>query len=317
MKKTLILIIGIIFLSACEKKPKDTTTQINDLHIHIITFKSHPVLDAVVNATKKSLINKYHIPKNNIKVFNPNGRLDEVRTYVRTLNSRNTDLIISVSTPTSQVVLSERHPNIPVLFSFVSDVKALKLKNYKNVTGISNVLDYKQGFKLLKTIFPNISKIGVLYNPSERNSNYSFLEIQKVAKNQKPIIDVIARQFTKSNEISLSAASIGKVDAFYVGGDNTLVSKLALLLKESNSKNIPVFASDEGSVKNGALAAYSIDYKKFGLATAEMAYNILKKGNTKNEQIILYKKGECIANYKTLLKFNLMDKIPKSCKIIK
>ena len=125
----------------------NSNVNINEVNIKIITFVPHNVLDAVVDSTRNALINKFHISKDNISVFNPNGKLDEVRTYVRSLNSSNTNLVISISTPTTQVVLSELHPNIPLLFSFVSNVDVLKLSEKNNVTGISNVLDYLKVYR--------------------------------------------------------------------------------------------------------------------------------------------------------------------------
>lgn len=292
----------------------NSNVNINEVNIKIITFVPHNVLDAVVDSTRNALINKFHISKDNISVFNPNGKLDEVRTYVRSLNSSNTNLVISISTPTTQVVLSELHPNIPLLFSFVSNVDVLKLSEKNNVTGISNVLDYPKGFELLNKIIPNISKLGVVYNPSEQNSYYSFTQIEKVAKLQDPIINVVARQFTKTDEISVTASTISDVNAFYVGGDNSLVKNIKLLLNVAEQRHIPVFASDEGSVKNGAIASYSINYSKFGEATASLAIKVLQNKKANKDDIIMYKEGDCVVNIEVLKKLNLESGVPGNCR---
>lgn len=302
-----ILFLIFIFISCTERKDnKSIEVNYQSVKVKIITFVSHEVLDAVVNSTRNSLITDYNIPQNNIEVFNPNGNLDEIRAYVRTLNSRNTDVIISVSTPASQAVLSTRHPSIPLVFSFVSDTSSLSLSHYPNVTGISNVLNYEKGFELLKKLLPNLSRICVVYNPTEPNSNYSYNQIVENAKKQTPPVNVVTRQFSNDNEISITASTITNVDAFYVGGDNKLVKNIKLLLNVANNKNIPVFASDEGSVLAGAIAAYSIDYSKFGNETAKLTINVLSNRSAKNIDVIMYSDGKNIIN-KTALNIFKID----------
>lgn len=315
MKKIILLLVLFGFIVGCnnDKKIKEERKldikkelNVNKIKIKIITFVPHKVLDAVVNSTKKSLIEKYNISKENIQVFNPNGNIDEIRTFVRTLNKNNTDLIISVSTPTTQAVLSSRHPSIPLVFSFVSDTASLNLSNFKNVTGISNVLNYAKGFELLKDILPNLSKICVVYNPSEPNSNYSYNQIVKYAKRQKPPVNVVARQFSKPDEISIVSSTVSDIDAFYVGGDNKLVNNIKLLLNTADLKRIPVFASDEGSVKEGAIGAYSIDYKKFGIKTSDLVIDVLNNNKSCNGiKIIMYDKGNRNINKSALKKLNI------------
>lgn len=309
MKTYLILILFSLFLIiGCKDKQEIKPIgefDVSNAKVKIITFVPHEVLDAVVKSSLNSLVNNYNLSKNNIEVFNPNGNLDEIRAYVRTLNAKNTDLIISVSTPATQAVLSARHPSIPLVFSFVSDTAALNLSKYENVTGISNVLNYEKGFDLLKSILPQIKKICVVYNPSEPNSYYSYKQIVLNAKNQSPPIEVISRQFTKDNEIPVVASTVSNVDAFYVGGDNKLVKSLNLLLNVADNKNIPVFASDEGSVKAGAIAAYSINYNDFGNETAKLSLEVLNKKSSTGIKMIMYKEGKNVINVTSLNKLKI------------
>lgn len=306
--KRLILISTLmtLVLIGCQNgKKNNATLDTTKVKVKIITFVSHEVLDAVVNSTKKSLIEDFNIPKDNIVIFNPNGNADEIRTYIRTLNSQNTDLIISVSTPATQAVLSSRHPSIPLLFSFVSDTSYLNLSSYKNVTGICNVLNYKKGFELLKQILPNTKSVCVVFNPSEPNSNYSYNKIIENAKLQMPPIKVITRQFTKSEEIGTTASTVNDIDVFYVGGDNKLVQNINQLLDVANNKKIPVFASDEGSVKSGAIAAYSIDYNDFGSETSKLAIDILKNKSCIGIKTVMYEKGRSVINKQSFINLQL------------
>ena len=72
-----------------------------------------------------------------------------------------------------------------------------------------------------------------------------------------------------------------------------------------NNRRIPVFASDEGSVRNGAVAAYSIDYSAFGEKTAELALEVLRQGNADKIPSIKYIDGRCVINTGALKKMGL------------
>ncbi|MCE5327883.1 MAG: ABC transporter substrate-binding protein [Planctomycetaceae bacterium] len=284
----------------------DTTKAPPPSEVHIVTFKSHEVLNSILNSTIESLVKSGEVTKENVHVYNPEGKLVELQAYVRTLNSRSTSLIIAVSTPATQATLSARHPNIPVVYSFVSNPAVLNTQNNeKNLTGIANVLDYAKGFELLKKILPTVKTVGVIYNPSEANSAFSFSQIAAEAKRQSPSVDIVAREFSKPEEISSVTATLPKVDAIFVGGDNTLVQNITLLLQVAETRRIPVFASDEGSVRRGAMAAYSIDYDAFGRKTAEIAIDVLHKKQADGVAPYSYTEGRRVVNSEALKKLGI------------
>jgi putative ABC transport system substrate-binding protein len=293
----LILAIAIIVTSCggggknkkVEKKP------FNEIKVKIITFISHEVMDEIAYSTKNYLVDSMHFNKLNVEIFNPNGKKDEIAAYVKALNSNNTDVIISISTPATLSVIANRHPSIPVVYSFVSDTTALNLAKEKNICGISNILDYKKGFELFKKVLPEAKTIGVIYNPNEPNSIYSFNEICKAAEMQSPKIKVVSGQFTTNEEISVVASSLNNVDAYYVGGDNKLVANFDALLSVAKIKKKAVFASDEGSVKKGAIAAYSIDYKIFGTETAKLTLERLDS-TASFRKFVMYSVGREVRN---------------------
>ncbi len=286
--------------------------------IHIVTYKSHEVLNSIVQATIDSLVSSGKVRRDEIEVYNPEGNLGELQSYIRTLNRRSTRLIISVSTPASQAVLAARHPSIPLVYSFVSNPTALNTAATEdNFTGIANVLDYAKGFELLRQLMPAVKRIGVIYNPSEANSAFSYSQILAEAKKQSPPIDVVSKEFSKAEEINSSMATIPKVDVMYVGGDNALVQNITLLLQQAEMRKIPVFASDEGSVQKGAIGAFSIDYTDFGRKTADLALEVIEKNASTGIKPIQYTDGRCVVNSNALSLFNIKFDIKNSGCVVK
>ena len=69
---------------------------------------------------------------------------------------------------------------------------------------------------------------------------------------------------------------IGKVDAFYIITDNTVVSALESVISVANDNKIPMMVGEFDSVKRGGLAAYGFEYYDIGYEAGQMAVKILK-----------------------------------------
>ena len=98
------------------------------------------------------------------------------------------DVIVAVSTPGTQAIQRATR-EIPVVFLAVSDpvssgiVPSLSRPG-GNITGVSNFLPATTGklLELLRTIAPNISRVGVLYNPSNEGKVIELGELQTAAQ---------------------------------------------------------------------------------------------------------------------------------------
>ena len=71
---------------------------------------------------------------------------------------------------------------------------------------------------------------------------------------------------------------VGKVDAFYIITDNTVVSAMESVISVANDHQLPLMAGEVDSVERGALAAYGFDFYDIGYQAGEMAVDILVNG---------------------------------------
>ncbi|MFC1919168.1 ABC transporter substrate-binding protein [Chloroflexota bacterium] len=72
---------------------------------------------------------------------------------------------------------------------------------------------------------------------------------------------------------------VGRVDAIWVGTDNTVVAAFEALVGVCEDNDIPLFASDTDSVPRGAIAALGMDYYQVGISCGEIAARILNGEN--------------------------------------
>ncbi|MDQ2632499.1 MAG: ABC transporter substrate-binding protein, partial [Pseudomonadota bacterium] len=170
--------------------------------------------------------------------------------------------------------------DIPVVFTAVSDPLGAQLvkdmqKPGGNVTGLSDMSPVAAHVDLIKEILPQVKTIGYLYNSGEANS-VSLLAALKAAA-EPAGITVVESAATKTAEVQGAArALVGRVDAFYVPTDNTIVSALEAAVAVAEEAKLPLFTADTDSVNRGSIAALGFNYYDVGKQTGEVVVRILK-----------------------------------------
>lgn len=266
----LVFTVGAMHLEAKKLKA---------LKVGFTAIVEHPALDAVrqgaIDALKKDGFDK----QVNFVFESAQGNPTIAVQIAKKFAGMNLDLIVPISTPSAQAVISNIK-NKPVVFSAVTDpVKAGIVSSLEKpggmVTGVSDLAPMSAHMQLLKDFMPGIKKVGVLYNPGEVNSVVTLNTMKEVAPQFG--IQIVEAAAPKSSDVLAAAQSlIGKVDAIYIPTDNTVVSALESVISVGIKTRTPVFSGDTSSVERGAIAAVGFDYYDVGLQTGKIASKILQ-----------------------------------------
>lgn len=251
--------------------------------VAITAIIEHPSLNAVKDGAIEELARQGFKEGENLEVLfeNAQGQQSIAVQIARQFVGKKPDVIIPIATPSAQAILSVTN-SIPVVFSAVTDPVAAKLvqslqadpKN-KNVTGVSDMLPVESQIELIREVVPNVSKIGIIFNPGEPNSVVAVKEFKEAAG--KVGIEIVEAPATKSSEVQSAARSlIGKADAMYTPTDNTVVATLESVVLVAQSAKIPFFSADTDSVTRGSIAAIGFSYHDLGVETGKSAARILK-----------------------------------------
>ena len=144
----------------------------------------------------------------------------------------------------------------------------------KGVTGVSDLIPVEKQLDLIKAILPEATKIGILYNTSEPNSESQIATYNGAADGYG--FEIITSGVTAANEISIAAGRLAaEVDCIVNLTDNLIVDNLPVVLNAADEAGIPVFGSEEEQVKNGCLASEGLDYVALGKQTGAMAARVL------------------------------------------
>lgn len=198
------------------------------------------------------------------------------------LISQKVDLI--ATNPTlSTITAIQKTKTIPV-FMMVSprpDIAGLTDKEGHaplNLFGTYETLDYiDTAMMLVKSVLPSAKRIGTIYNQSEPQSVDALRRIENTC--QALGFELEKLPVNNSNETQLVVASLlnKKIDVFFALPDNTVFSSMEIIVKSCDDAHVPVFTSEEGLVKRGAVAAFGADMYQWGYQTGQQAAVALKK----------------------------------------
>jgi putative ABC transport system substrate-binding protein len=144
----------------------------------------------------------------------------------------------------------------------------------ENVTGISD-LPPMQSLRDYLLQVSDGGKIGIVYCSNEDNSEFQVRIMEKYLDDAGTEYE----EFTFHGKDDLEAVldkACKACGTLYLPNDNMLADNMDTVKRISLKEGTRVFASDESMCKNGALAAYSVDYYELGKRTADIAYETLE-----------------------------------------
>lgn len=227
------------------------------------------------------------------------------------------DLVYAITTPTAQAAKNQI-TDVPIVIASVTDPQGAGLVGIENVTGTSGAAPINENLELMKELFPNAKKIGIIYNSSEQNS-VSEVNNLKILANEKGF-EVIDKAVTNGSELVSAINIVAKqVDIFYAIQDNTVASYFQTLLETLNKEKVPVFGtnniySDTGGFVSQGTTDYGIGYR-----AGEIAVDILKNGKKPADipiETVKDLKIEINKENMELLGIKLSDKMKEKVKFV-
>lgn len=272
MKKivTLALVLMMVAMTACAS----ATT------VGICQLVQHVALDEATKGFKDALAEK--MPDVVFDEKNASGDAVNCATIVNTFVSDGVDLIMCNATPALQAAVAATG-DIPILGTSVTEYGvALGIDGFTGVTGMnvsgtSDLAPLDQQAAMLKELFPDAAKVGLVYCSAEANSLY---QVQVVGEELAKLgYETSEYAFTDSNDVaSVAALAAQNSDVIYIPTDNTAATYTETIANEIIPAGVPAIVGEEGLCKGCGVATLTISYYDIGYATGLMAYEILANG---------------------------------------
>lgn len=300
LSKLSFLLFGLLLLlAACGGDDSETTTndtannsagetaqteEAKTFKIGTTQIVEHPSLDAAKEGFKKAIedagIQAEFVDKS------ANGDNSANMTIAQQLVSENVDLIFANSTPSAQAAKGAT-ADIPVIFTSVTDAVGAELIDSMEAPGanVTGTIDLHpetmpKTMAFLKEL--GVKNVGMVYNAGEQNSVAQIAVAKELAA--KEGITIVEASASASSEVRTAAESlVGKIEAFYIITDNTVVNSLESVIDVANTNKLPLIVGELDSVARGGLAAYGFNYYDIGYEAGQMAVQILLEGKSPSE----------------------------------
>lgn len=298
--KLSFLLFGLLLLlAACGTDDSETSTndtannsagetaktdETKTFKIGTTQIVEHPSLDAAKEGFKKAIedagIQAEYVDKS------ANGDNSANMTIAQQLVSENVDLIFANSTPSAQAAKGAT-ADIPVIFTSVTDAVGAELIDSMEAPGanVTGTIDLHpetmpKTMAFLKEL--GVENVGMVYNAGEQNSVAQIAAAKELAA--KEGITIVEASASTSAEVKQATESLlGKVEAYYIITDNTVVNALESVIDVANANKLPLIVGELDSVARGGLAAYGFNYYDIGYEAGQMAAQILLEGKSPSE----------------------------------
>ncbi|MGN0161775.1 MAG: ABC transporter substrate-binding protein [Lachnospiraceae bacterium] len=258
----------------------ETTNGAKDSYVvGICQLVQHPALDAATQGFVAAVAEELG-DKVEFKESNAQGDSNTCATIINGFVSDNVDLILANATPALQAAQAGTN-EIPILGTSVTEYGvALGIEGFTgtvggNVSGTSDLAPLDGQADMVKELFPDAKKVGLVYCSAEANSQYQVDTIKAYLEKLGYTCTMYA--FSDSNDLSsVATKAASESDVIYVPTDNTVASNAEILNNICLPAGIPVVAGEEGICAGCGVATLSIDYYDLGVATGKMAVKILK-----------------------------------------
>ena len=292
-----VAVMGIFFLS-----PFFGPTRAEKVYrIGEVMIIQHPDLQSDSDGFKKAMEEEGFIEGKNVKFIRLNavGDMSLAATIAQRFVSEKVDLIHSISTPVSQAcIAAAKGTDIPIVFSTcTAPVKAELVSTWEaprpeNVTGVSDMADIRVQMETIKEIYPDLKRLGVIYNAGEVNSVQQINELKGILP-QVGINKLVEASCSTTAEVYTAAKSlIGRVDAIWNPTDNTTTSGLEAVIGVCEENKIPLFGSTGAMVGRGCIAARGANYSWIGWKAGKFGASILKGEKRPSEIPVVKCSGE-------------------------
>jgi putative ABC transport system substrate-binding protein len=280
-----LLLTGLVFYS-CRPATKNPVPVIG----FVDYFEDATIAPARTGFTDALRKNGFSEDKKNviIEYRNAQGSIPTLTQIVNYFVSEKVDLLATCTT-LSTITAAQKTKTIPIFMMVSPTVKLMGLQgadgeNQYNLFGAVEDLNYiDTSFSIVpKLVRPRAGKlvVGMIYNQSEPQSVDVKLRIESLAK--KLNITLIALPLNSSADAQLVTESLlsKNIDVFFANPDNTVFSAFETILKSCDQHNVPIFTSEAGLVKRGAVAAFGADIYQWGCQAGEQAAQFLKQHST-------------------------------------
>lgn len=260
--------------------------QTERIPIAILQHSSNPLLDETRAGVMAGLAERGWRPGDNLSVtvLNPEGDLTTGNLMASKLAGGDYRVVVTLSTVMLQAMANaNRGARTVQIFGGVTSpvdagvgIHALdSLDKPPQLTGVGTAQPVEELFREMKRLQPQLSRVGVVWNPAEVNSEVCTKRARAVAGQLG--IELLEAPIEQTKDVREAAESLVArgAEAFWTGGDATVNNAVDGLIGVAARAGIPVFSNITGHAHRGALLDLGASYTEVGMEVGRIAGDVL------------------------------------------
>jgi ABC-type uncharacterized transport system substrate-binding protein len=214
---------------------------------------------------------------------NAQGDIATLNAVFDELNSNETDLVVSFSTPALQAAL-RRVDRKPVVFAVVLDPFAAgagksESDHRRDVTGVYLAFPYAAMVRTIREVLPKARRVGTLFTPGEVNSVLCRQRFEEPLKGEG--LELVSLPVNSPTEVSDAALSLCQsgVDVVCQIADNLCNSSFPAIARACEMAKMPLFTFSPSQVKGGAVLGVGSDFAENGREAGQLVAEVIRGGD--------------------------------------
>lgn len=258
------------------------------LKVAVVQQISIPALDEGLVGALASLKERGYVDggRMTLRQYNAQGDIATGNAIAKEVTSGDFDLIFSLSTVSLQTIANANRFATPPrrhVFALVSDPYAVGVGVSREnhmvhppyMTGVGSLAPVEDLFHLAKQMLPSLTRVGLVWDPSEANSVVTTKLGRQVCGSLG--ITLVEANAQNSTEVGDATASLlsRNVQAIWISPDLIASHGLELIVSKAKGARVPVFTSLPRSAANGTLFELGADYLAIGHVAGNLAADVL------------------------------------------
>ncbi len=282
-----LLAAGLLLFADRSARHRDGALDTGPIPVALVQYSSGALYDETSQGFIDGLAARGYVHGKRITLqrFNGEGDLPTVNLIASRVTDGSFRLIAGASTLCLQALANaNRQGRTPQVFWAVSapiaagvGIKALDDADAKPpyLAGIGTSQPVEAIFRLAVKIRPELKKVGVVWNPAEANSEVCTIRARAICKELG--LELLEAPIEGTRDIKEAAESVIQrgAEAFWTGGDATVISAIDNLISTARNHKIPVFSNVGGHIRSGALFDLGANYYQVGFRAGEIGGDIL------------------------------------------
>lgn len=250
--------------------------------VGVVQLMQHGSLDLANQGLIDGLADNGFVEGQNVEYDQQNAQGDQsnLQSIAQQFLSEDVDLILSIATPSTQVMASATS-DIPIVGTAITSFEEAGLVESDeapgtNVTGTHDMTPIAEQVDLLLQVVPNAKTIGTIYTSSEKNSQVQVDIFKEVCAERG--LTPVERTISSVNDIQQAAQSLVDegVDALWLSTDNNVASAMPQVVGITDEAGLVTVCGANSMIEAGGTLTYGISFYQIGYDAGVMAAQILK-----------------------------------------